>query len=313
MHIFTKLKSHFSVLHTGVLLLHETVYILMGAWFLLWMGLSHGARRYDFFLGVPLVFFVAVLLRSISMFVIDKCRVQGTLQPLLKVGITIAILAILLFWEPPGSTQADILAKRGVFTPIKMRQAIPGRDTLQGIALENTYRWMKTELSERETVVSAAWSYGSQLNVLGGVKTIIDQDHFIQHRIHLHSRHVFCAQSEQEALKFLKAHGATHLLLTEPEVFQPQFTSAVGSDENADRQFDLVPMLPLSPIDGSPKQRMIPYHDKTPVQFIDIDFNTPITVTAQLKTGKSVPLPYVVFFGEGEIEHGAPAPGTNGA
>jgi len=292
---------------------NETVYILMGAWFLLWIGLSRGARRYDFFVGMPLVFFVAVLLRSISTFVIDKRKVQGTLQPLLKVGITVACLAILLFWEPPGSTQADILAKRGVFTPIKMRQAIPGRDTLQGIALENTYHWMKTALSEREeTVVSAAWSYGGQLNVLGGVKTIIDQDHFIQHRIHLHSRHVFCAQSEQEALKFLKAHGATHLLLTESEVFQPQFTSAVGSDENADRQFDLVPMLPLFSVDGSPKQRMIPSHGKTPVQFIDIDFDTPITVTARLKTGKNIPLPYIVFFGEGEIEQDRPAASTNG-
>ncbi len=291
---------------------NESLYILMGTWFLLWMGLSHGARRYDFFLGVPLVFFVAVLLRSISTFVIDKYKGRETLQLMLKVGITAAVLTILLFWEPPGSTQVDILAKRGVFTPTKMRQAIPGRDTLQGIALENTYRWMKTELSERENVISAAWSYGSQLNVLGGVKTIIDQDHFIQHRIHLHSRHVFCAQSEKEALKFLKSHGATHLLLTEPEVFQPQFTSAVGSDENDDRQFDMVPMLPFSPIDGSPKQRMTPSHDKTPIRFIDIDFATPITVTAQLKTGKNVPLPYVVFFGEGEIEHGRPTTNTNG-
>ncbi len=293
---------------------HELVYFLMAAWFLLWLGLSRGARRYDFFIGVPLIFFSAVLLCSIPARLIEKCKTRGILQSILKVGMPAAILAILLFWKPPGSPEADVLAKRGISTPIKMRKASPGRDTLQGIALEKTYHWTKTELSEKGAVVSAGWSYGSQLNVLGGVKTVVDQDHFIQHWIHLYSRHVFCAKSEEEALEFLKAHGATHLLLTESEVFQPQFTSAVGSDENADRQFDMVAMLPLFPMEGSSMYRMVPSQaqDKTHVQFIDIDFAMPTTVTARLRTGENVPLPYVVFFGGGEVEWGIPAQNTNG-
>ena len=80
---------------------------------------------------------------------------------------------------------------------------------------------MKTELPNT-AVVAARWGFGSQLNVLGGVKTVIDQDHYIQHWIHLYNTHVRDATGAREALEFLKTHGATHLMLTQrqpPEVF----------------------------------------------------------------------------------------------
>lgn len=64
-------------------------------------------------------------------------------------------------------------------------------------------------------VLAAQWDFGTQLNVFSRVKTIIDPDHYLPHWIPLYYRHVFCAQSEQEALKFLKTHEATHLILTE--------------------------------------------------------------------------------------------------
>lgn len=54
--------------------------------------------------------------------------------------------------------------------------------------------------------------------MIGGVKTIIDPDHYIQHWIHLYYRHVFCAQTEHEALSFLKTHNITHIMLTDQEV-----------------------------------------------------------------------------------------------
>ena len=51
------------------------------------------------------------------------------------------------------------------------------------------------------------------INVLGGVKTIIDQDHYIQNWIYLYNRHVLHAPHVQEALEFLKTHQATHLMI----------------------------------------------------------------------------------------------------
>ena len=34
-----------------------------------------------------------------------------------------------------------------------------------------------------DKVIAASWSYGHMLNALGGVKTVIDPDHFIVHWI----------------------------------------------------------------------------------------------------------------------------------
>ena len=80
---------------------------------------------------------------------------------------------------------------------------------------------MKAELSPT-AVIAAGWSSGSQLNVLGGVKTVIDQDHYIQHWIHLFNTYISDATDARDALEFLKTHEATHLMLTQsqpPEVF----------------------------------------------------------------------------------------------
>ena len=117
-----------------------------------------------------------------------------------------------MYWKPAGEH-----AKRATFAATQMRSAKPG-DTPAAKA----FAWMKAELTDT-AVVAARWGFGSQLNVLGGVKTVIDQDHYVQHWIHLFNKHVRDATDAQEALEFLKTHGATHLMLTQrqpPEVFQ---------------------------------------------------------------------------------------------
>ena len=292
---------------------NERVYIAIAIWFLLWVGLARDARRYDFFVGVPFAFFTAVLIDFVSIFISQKYEKRAWLQSMLKVGISAIILTILLFWQPFSNREADPLAKRGIFTPTKMRGAIPGRNTPQGIAMENALNWMKTEYGEKgNVVVCTEWSYGSILNVLGRVKTVIDQDHFIQHWIHLYSRHVFCAQSDQEALAFLKTHEATHLMLTEAEVHHPQKTSFVGSDENGDRQFRMVEMQRQTPKDNLSKYRMIPVRENTTIKSIDVDFSWPITVTAKSKTGEDILLPYIAIFGKGEVERSLYTENRNG-
>ena len=117
-----------------------------------------------------------------------------------------------MYWKPAGEH-----AKRATFAATQMRSAKPG-DTPAAKA----FAWMKAELTDT-AVVAARWGFGSQLNVLGGVKTVIDQDHYVQHWIHLFNKHVRDATDAQEVLEFLKTHGATHLMLTQrqpSEVFQ---------------------------------------------------------------------------------------------
>ena len=292
---------------------NELIYIAMAAWFLLWVGLARGAKRYDFFVGISFAFFAAITICSISDFISEKFKTREVLRQLLKTGITVVLLSGLLFFEYPGSPESDFLAKRGFLTPTELRGAIPGQNSPQGVAMGNALKWMKTKLPEAENaVVAANWSYGSILNVLGGVKTIADQDHYIQHWIHLYSRHVFCAQSEVEALEFLKTHGVTHWMLIESDMLNLYKTSFVGSNDNLDRQFNLEIMGKRTLIDSPSKFKMEPIKESAAIKSIDINFAEPVTVTAKLKIGKEVSLPYIAVSEEKEVERNLCTEHANG-
>ena len=199
---------------------HELIYVAMAVWFLLWVALSRDAQRYDFFIGLPIAFFTAELIYRVGVSVTAKFKNIQFLGAdfkerlplrLVKVSIAVVIVATLMYWKPAGEH-----AERAVFAATRMRSANPG-DT----PVAKAFAWMKAELPHT-AVVAAEWSFGSQLNVLGGVKTVVDQDHYIQHWIHLYDEHVRDATDARAALEFLKTHGATHLMLTQqqpPEVF----------------------------------------------------------------------------------------------
>lgn len=199
---------------------YELVYVAMAIWFLLWVALSRDAKRYDFFIGLPIAFFTTDLIRRVGTSITESLKNAQFLSadvrkrvPLraIKIGIAVLIVTALMYWTPAGEH-----AKRSVAAATRMRQAAPG-DTPAAKAFE----WMKAELPPT-TVVAARWGFGSMLNVLGGVKTVIDQDHYIQHWIHLYKENVRDTTDARAALEFLKTHGATHLMLTQrqpPEVF----------------------------------------------------------------------------------------------
>ena len=199
---------------------YELVYVAMAIWFLLWVALSRDAKRYDFFIGLPIAFFTTDLIRRVGTYITENLKNAQFLSadvrerlPLrvIKIGIAVVIVTALMYWTPAGEH-----AKRSVAAATRMRQAAPG-DTPAAKAFE----WMKAELSPT-AVVAARWGFGSMLNVLGGVKTVIDQDHYIQHWIHLYKENVRDATDARAALEFLTTHGATHLMLTQrqpPEVF----------------------------------------------------------------------------------------------
>ena len=198
----------------------ELVSIAMAAWFLLWVALSRDAKRYDFFIGLPIAFFTADFIRHIGISITDSLKNAHFLSVgfrerlpmhVISTCITSVLVALLMYWPPAGAH-----ATRATFAATEMRTAAPG-DTPASKAFE----WMKTDLPST-AVVAARWGFGSMLNVLGGVKTVIDQDHYIQHWIHLYNTHIRDATDARDALEFLKTHEATHLMLTQsqpPEIF----------------------------------------------------------------------------------------------
>jgi hypothetical protein len=205
---------------------------------------------------------------------------------LLKIGITLLLFVPLLFWTPAAHT------KRTLYVAKQLRKPTPG-DTSVG----KTFRWMKLELSDT-AVVAASWIYGSQLNVLGNVKTIIDQDHFIQHWIYLYNRYVFCSRNDDEALEFLKTHKATHIMLTQNDILHSDIHAYVGKYENFE-QFKPI-SLQIDTNKTKISQRLLtPQH--TPFKYIDvIDWNaaTPDFLMAYLKNGQTTMLPYIALLGK---------------
>ena len=277
---------------------NQYVYIALLTWFLLWAALTRDAKRYDFFISISVSFFTADLICYLTDFYAN--HVKRYKPWIVKTAITTCLLVPILFWQPVGGHATHTLQ-----AATYMRRPIPGKSSLT----EALY-WIKEHLPPT-AVTAGSWNYGSLLNTLGGVKTIIDQDHYIHHWIHLYNRHVFCAQSKKEALEFLKTHKATHLLLdAQDTIFNAAYYSNLASNENGDKRFTITPLERQAPKDM--KHRAAPNPQaNTPLAAIDYDMveNT-LTVKAQLRTGETVLMPAVALINQQYItakqknEHG---------
>lgn len=277
---------------------NELTVVACATWFLFWITLARDARRYDFFVGLPIAYFATHLLTALSECIAEKLRHseyttdkfrRDLPHARLRSGLTLLIFAVLFFWVPPGKQ-----AERFHAATTHIRPILPNNPHLK-----SAFEWMKTHIPS--SVVAASWNDGSQLNVLGGVKTIIDQDHYLQHWIHLYNRHVFCARSNREALQFLKTHEATYLLLyAEDVIFNARSYSDIGSHENGEL-FTITPLERQLPKDM--KYRMVPrVHADIPLESVDFDMteNT-LNVKAALKTGETVSLPGVALINKRRV------------
>lgn len=290
---------------------YELEVIALLAWLLIWISFARSGLRFSFFLGMPLAIGTAAILKHITTiptFNSTHLKCFGrTLHPkLITGGLVVTLLALLLFLKPLGGYAI------GTLQAAAKREATPG----QGTRL-HAFEWIKNEIPSKKMttdgtdtpVIAAHWTYGSQLNVLARIRTIIDQDHFIPHKIHLYFRHLFCAQSEIEALHFLKAHQATHLMLTSSEIApNADENSKVGSDENLDRYFTLLQLnlLPTTPgiqYSLEPKTVKTPHLIQGNLTRIDVIGNDieNFSINAVFGEEPSVKLPYVAFSGDKRI------------
>jgi hypothetical protein len=198
---------------------NELVSVAAISWLLIWTALSRDAVRYSVFTSPVIALFTAELIQFCSVKLCNvtlskKLRLQIP-QPILKTSTAIAMLVLLIYLPSPFGYAQDI------------RHATHARRSkpLHSYFAE-TFQWMKVQLPNT-AVVACDWIHGGQLNVLGGVKTIVGTDTFLQHWIHLYYRYLFCGQSEKEALQFLKTHEATHLMLTEVDIVGYALTYSV--------------------------------------------------------------------------------------
>ena len=254
-----------------------SLFLIMLVWFLLWVSLSSRGKRYDFFTGVPFAFGTAWLLWLSPKHLLQRLKDLKILNPHPKerrvtASLTLLVFIGILFWVPLGGH-----VTRAVPTATQMRSPLPGKGHLR-----EALKWLKSSMPQT-AVLAAQWDFGTQLNVFSRVKTITDPDHYLPHWIPLYYRHVFCAQSEQEALEFLKTHGATHLMLTEQDVIgKSQEFSFIGSLMNNDRRFRFYPLQREKIPIGAP-YRLIPKNKETPLAFMDFERTTPKTLSVSIK------------------------------
>ena len=238
--------------------------IAFTAWFIFWIALARDAKRYDFFIGVALAFGTAALIEGITgylskklhrWYVPDAFR-QGFTPLQFKTGAAV-ILLIFLLGLPVKYTHTY----RAYMTAENMRSVTPPEKVTQAMF------WMKNELPHT-TVVAAHWSYGSQLNVLGGVKTITDQDTYLQNWILLYNQHVHNAKNEHEALTFLKTHSATHVMLTKKD---PKNTLLRGQLSEAFRP--IYPKGKFADAEVRVWEIHYPSYIKTDKKYLETDFH----------------------------------------
>ena len=273
---------------------NELAYIAFITWFIFWIALSRDAVRYDFFITIPVAFFTTELIHFLSNTVSQKLRYskyttdafrKDIKHTPLKTVTAILLLSLIMFWTPAGA-----LAIRALPIAKHIRNPYPGRTHTN-----EAFRWMKKQLPDT-TVVAANWESGNLLNVIAGVKTITDADHFLPHWITLYYRYVHCTDTVREALEFLKTHNATHLMLTERDLQYSGTYAFIGGymDKNA-KQFKPRQLQITTKYIGSPQRLTGLKH--TPFAALTFDAAEPDALTARLRTGKLVKLPYVAFVG----------------
>ena len=269
---------------------NELTYVAAIAWFLIWTSLSRDAVRYSIFTSPVLAFFTAELIQFCSVKLCNVKLIQklsGRIpQRVLKTSTALAMLAVLIWLPSPFGYAQNIRHATHA------RRSMPINSTVA-----ETFQWMKAELSPT-AVVAARWGLGSMLNVLGGVKTIIDQDHYIQHWILLFNEHVRDATDAQVSLEFLKTHGVTHLMLTEVDIVGDALTSSViGSPSEHDKHFDIIVLR--DPIYEKGNIFLFPEKATPFFRNIQIDMhpenNTATTAILVRKKGIATTLPYVAF------------------
>ncbi|RKU17362.1 hypothetical protein C6501_04240 [Candidatus Poribacteria bacterium] len=285
--------------HRKTHLPNDMLYVAFCTWFFCWVALARNAERYDFFIGVAIVFFTAVVIHTFARKLQEKIKIfrltptflkAVQLQAFVTTSIAFAVLSLLMFWSPIGAH-----AKRSLSIAQTLRKPLPGDRPMA-----KTIEWMTKNL-EKHHVVAANWGRGNQLHMLGGVKTIIDSDHYIPHWIHLFFRHVYAAQSEKEALEFLYTHEATHLAFNDSDIHFPHVFSTIGSDTQKDRYFSPQPLQITKTAAGNSKQLLNPY--EIPFHQIDVAIEeSTFTLATYTKDGQKVTLPYVAFIGNYHTE-----------
>jgi len=139
-----------------------------------------------------------------------------------KVYRGLAIGAILLVMIPTVLSQMNSSLQQAAYSG-------PGLDD----QWQKAMAWVKTQTPEN-AVFAHWWDYGYWVQTSGNRSTILDGGNYYPYWNHLFARNVLVGNNEEQALRYLKVHNATHLLIISDEIGKYQAYSSIGADENFD-------------------------------------------------------------------------------
>ncbi|MYE87847.1 hypothetical protein F4X33_02480, partial [Candidatus Poribacteria bacterium] len=179
-------------------------------------------------LTVPLfMLIIAIGPFAVTVWRASKSAIIGTLR------ISTLALLILLLLFLGGSAPVHWL---GGYADSSYTQASEIRSVFTP-AMSRALEWLKHNTSQSSTV-AAWWDNGSFINLLSDRATIIDEEQ-LPYWVHLTARDVLLQETDSQALQFLKAHEATHLLITGQDLQSSKAISILASDKVLDRHLSL--------------------------------------------------------------------------
>ncbi|MFH0798424.1 MAG: STT3 domain-containing protein, partial [Candidatus Woesearchaeota archaeon] len=153
-------------------------------------------------------------------------------QDLLKIGAYIFIVLVLgSFFIGSGSFMTQTINQAKYTGPAYNSQWQQGMDWVRGNTPENA-------------VFAHWWDYGYWVQGGGRRATLSDGGNAVGGINHFIGRHVLTGHSDIEALEYMKARNATHLLMIKDEVGKYPAFSSIGGDKNYDR-YSWIPTFAL--------------------------------------------------------------------
>jgi len=105
--------------------------------------------------------------------------------------------------------------------------------------------WVQENTAEN-AVFAHWWDYGYWVQTGGNRATLSDGGNAVGGINHFIGRHVLTGHSEREALEYLKAKNATHLLIISDEIGKYPAFSSIGADKDYDR-YSWIPTFGMDP------------------------------------------------------------------
>ena len=193
------------------------------------VGLSSPESYYD-----SSVMLLLPLIASVGIAVIAIRRAFGRLDKTRIPHFSIVTVIVFLLLLMGGIAPFPWLGGYAALSYAKVSEVHPTITPSTSRGLE----WVKRNTSQ-SSVVAAWWDYGSFINLISNRATITDEEQ-LSYWVHLMARDVLFAETDLQALRFLKAHEATHLLITKRDLRNFEGISKLASAQELDRHSFLV-------------------------------------------------------------------------